>query len=120
MFTNVAPPLVESCHCTVGVGFPLAAAVKLTFDPAVIDWFCGFVVTVGGKFTVSVAAVVVADPPELVNTAWYLLPFCPAVTFDNVNVVVVAPDVVEVGLMVDSNTVKSEAESLLRSIRFLP
>lgn len=30
------------------------------------------------------------------------------------------PDVVELGLMVDSNTVKSEAESLLRSIRFLP
>ncbi len=30
------------------------------------------------------------------------------------------PDVVEVGVMVDSNTVKSEAESLLRAIRFLP
>ena len=30
------------------------------------------------------------------------------------------PDVVEVGLMVDSNTVKSEAESLLRAVRFRP
>lgn len=30
------------------------------------------------------------------------------------------PDVIEVGLMIDSNTVKSEAESLLRSIRFVP
>lgn len=30
------------------------------------------------------------------------------------------PDVVEVGLMIDSNTVKSEAESMLRSVRFLP
>ena len=30
------------------------------------------------------------------------------------------PDVVELGLMVDSNTVKSEAESLVRSVRFLP
>lgn len=30
------------------------------------------------------------------------------------------PDVIELGLMVDSNTVKSEAESLLRSVRFLP
>jgi len=30
------------------------------------------------------------------------------------------PDVVEVGLMVDSNTVKSEAESLLRAVRFSP
>lgn len=28
------------------------------------------------------------------------------------------PDVIEVGLMVDSNTVKSEAESLVRSVRF--
>lgn len=30
------------------------------------------------------------------------------------------PDVVEVGLMIDSNTVKGEAESLLRRVRFLP
>jgi hypothetical protein len=30
------------------------------------------------------------------------------------------PDIIEVGLMIDSNTVKSEAESLLRSIRFVP
>ncbi|MBL9004918.1 MAG: DUF3047 domain-containing protein [Myxococcales bacterium] len=30
------------------------------------------------------------------------------------------PDVIEVGLMIDSNTVKSEAESMLRSVRFLP
>lgn len=30
------------------------------------------------------------------------------------------PDVVEVGLMIDSNTVKSDAESMLRSVRFLP
>jgi hypothetical protein len=30
------------------------------------------------------------------------------------------PDVIEVGLMIDSNTVKSEAESLLRAVRFVP
>mgnify|MGYP000638555794 CR=1 FL=1 len=30
------------------------------------------------------------------------------------------PDVIEVGLMIDSNTVKSEAESMVRSVRFLP
>jgi hypothetical protein len=30
------------------------------------------------------------------------------------------PDVTEVGLMIDSNTVHTESESLLRSIRFLP
>ena len=25
-FVNVEPPLVDTCHCTVGVGVPLAAA----------------------------------------------------------------------------------------------
>lgn len=30
------------------------------------------------------------------------------------------PDVIEVAVMIDSNTVKSEAESMLRSVRFLP
>jgi hypothetical protein len=30
------------------------------------------------------------------------------------------PDVVRVGLMIDANTVESEAESMLRSVRFLP
>jgi hypothetical protein len=30
------------------------------------------------------------------------------------------PDVIEVGLMIDSNTVKGEAESRVRSVRFLP
>jgi hypothetical protein len=32
---NVVPPSVLTCHCTVGVGFPLAAAVKLALAPAV-------------------------------------------------------------------------------------
>jgi hypothetical protein len=31
---NVVPPSVLTCHCTVGVGFPLAAAVKLALAPA--------------------------------------------------------------------------------------
>ena len=30
MFVNVVPPLVLTCHCTVGVGLPLAAAVNVT------------------------------------------------------------------------------------------
>ena len=34
---NVAPPSVLTCHCTVGVGFPLAAAVNVAFDPALTD-----------------------------------------------------------------------------------
>ena len=68
---NVAPPSVLTCHCTVGVGEPLAAAVKVAVWPAVTVWFTGCVVIVGsvGEFTVSEAAVVVADPAELVNTA---------------------------------------------------
>jgi hypothetical protein len=32
---NVAPPSVLTCHCTVGVGVPVAAAVKLAVWPAV-------------------------------------------------------------------------------------
>ena len=30
---NVAPPSVLSCHCTVGAGVPLAAAVNVAFAP---------------------------------------------------------------------------------------
>jgi hypothetical protein len=32
---KVTPPSMLTCHCTVGAGFPLAAAVKLTLLPAV-------------------------------------------------------------------------------------
>jgi hypothetical protein len=42
-----------------------------------------------GAVTVRVAAVVVAVPTELVNTAWYLFPFCEKAAV-NVNVVEVA------------------------------
>src|SRR6185295_15533978 len=31
---HVPPPFVLTCHCTVGVGVPLAADVKLAFTPA--------------------------------------------------------------------------------------
>ena len=31
---KVTPPLVLICHCTVGAGVPLAAAVKLALLPA--------------------------------------------------------------------------------------
>jgi hypothetical protein len=42
-----------------------------------------------GAVTVRVAAVVVAVPTELVNTAWYLFPFCEKAAV-NVSVVEVA------------------------------
>jgi hypothetical protein len=32
---NVVPPSVLTCHCTVGVGEPVAAAVKVAVCPAV-------------------------------------------------------------------------------------
>ncbi len=91
MLLNVAPPSVLTCHWIVGVGFPLAPAVNETFEPALMDWLTGFVVTVGAKFTVIVAAVVVAVPEAFVNTARNLVPFWPAVTLGTVSVVVVAP-----------------------------
>ena len=69
-------PSVLTCHCTVGAGVPLAAAVKLTLWPAATLWPAGLVVTAGAVLAVRVAALVVADPPVLVKTARYLLPFC--------------------------------------------
>ena len=51
-----------NCHCTVGVGLPLAAAVKIAVPPAFTVTSVGLVVTTGPAVTVSVAAVVVADP----------------------------------------------------------
>ena len=36
-FVNVSPPLVLTCHCTVGVGLPLASAVNVTCWPAITD-----------------------------------------------------------------------------------
>jgi hypothetical protein len=47
MLLNVAPPSVLTCHCTVGVGEPVAAAVKVAVWPAVAVWFVGCVVIVG-------------------------------------------------------------------------
>jgi hypothetical protein len=35
MSFQLPPPFVLTCHCTVGVGFPLAPAVKVAFCPYV-------------------------------------------------------------------------------------
>ncbi len=78
---KVAPPLVETSHCTVGVGEPVAAAVKLAVVPEATLTFDGLVVITGavvGAVTVRVAAAVVAAPAELVKTASYRSPFSPA------------------------------------------
>ena len=71
-------PLLLTCHCTVGLGVPLAAAVNVAVLPIATTWLLGCVVTTGATFTVSVAAVVVAEPTKFVNTAWYCLPVSPA------------------------------------------
>ena len=71
---NVVPPSVETSHCTVGVGEPVAAAVKVAVAPEATDTFEGLAVTTGGVVTVRVAAVVVAPPAELVKTASYWSP----------------------------------------------
>jgi hypothetical protein len=72
---NVAPPSVDTCHWTVGVGLPEAAAVNVAVPPAATEALAGCVVTVGAKSTVNVATLDVAVPPLLVNTARYCVPF---------------------------------------------
>ena len=47
MLLKVFPPSVLTCHCTFGVGAPLAAAVNDTSPPAVTDWLAGLVVMTG-------------------------------------------------------------------------
>ena len=89
---NVTPPSVLTCHCTVGVGEPVAVAVKVAVCPAVTVWFVGCVLIAGGvAFTVSVAAAVVAAPAEFVNTARYRFPFCDKAVV-KLRVVEVAPE----------------------------
>ncbi|HEY5121535.1 MAG TPA: hypothetical protein VII84_08155, partial [Acidimicrobiales bacterium] len=103
---NVAPPFVETLHCTLGVGEPVAAALNVAFDPTLALALNGLVVTTGADravVTVKVAAVVVAEPLRLVKTASYRYPFIALVTEVNVRfvekdldtVVNVAPPLVE-------------------------
>ena len=68
---HVAPPSVETSHCTVGVGLPLAAAVNAAVAPAVTVTLAGCAVTVGAKSTVRVAGGVVIVPPGVVMTTRY-------------------------------------------------
>jgi hypothetical protein len=53
------------------VGVPLAAAVKVTELPELTDWLAGCVVKAGPLFTVRTAALLVAEPTELVATTVY-------------------------------------------------
>src|SRR2546428_6527962 len=42
-----ALPIVDACHCTMGAGDPLAAAVNVAVCPSVTLWSPGWVVTTG-------------------------------------------------------------------------
>ncbi len=89
---NVLPLLVDTCHCTVAAGLPSdAAAVNVAGCPALTVTFVGCVVIAGPVSTVSVAALEVALPTELVNTARYSLPFSAAVVLATVSVPEVLP-----------------------------
>jgi hypothetical protein len=68
MSVQVVPSVLD-CHCTVGVGEPLAAALKLAVDPEVTVLLVGCVVTAGSVCTVNVAAVVVTFPAAFVKIA---------------------------------------------------
>src|SRR3954447_8143783 len=66
-----APPPALTCHCTVGVGNPLAAAVNVAVDSAATIWSTGFVEMTGAAVLVSekvainplMVAVTLKDPP---------------------------------------------------------
>src|SRR5579871_3026537 len=67
MFVHVEPLLVLSCHWTVGVGVPDAAAVNVAVWPAATVWLVGWVVMAGATLPV--------EPPVNVHD-WM---FCTAV-----------------------------------------
>src|SRR5690348_15250766 len=93
-FAQLASPLLETSHCTVGAGVPLADALNTADSFSVTERLSGLDVIAGaifGSCTVSVAPPVVADPSELENTARYSLPFCSAVAAVIVSVGVFAP-----------------------------
>jgi len=76
---NVLDPGGSEYHCTVGLGCPVAAALKVAVAGAVTVCAVGWVVMVGATFTVNVATSVVAELTELVNSALNCSPVSEAV-----------------------------------------
>lgn len=71
MAFHVLPPSVERCHCSVGVGVPLAATVKAAALPVATDWFVGWIViaaAAGAAATVSSTAALLTLPALLLTT----------------------------------------------------
>src|SRR5690349_19244012 len=91
ILAKVAPPSALTCHWTVGAGAPVAEAVKLAIDPAATLALLGFRVMTGPEVvTVSMAALVNAEPLPLVNIARYREPFW-AIDGVKVSGIMVAP-----------------------------
>jgi hypothetical protein len=57
---NVTPLLVLTCHRTVGLGVPLAPAVKVTRVPVFTVWFAGCSVTTGAALPLATVVIVSA------------------------------------------------------------
>lgn len=91
IFPQLDPPSVETCHCTAGAGWPVAAAVKLNGEPVHAVELLGLVVTTVATCTVSSAGFVNAVSLQgATKYARYLLPFCAALAL-KLSVVVVSP-----------------------------
>jgi len=86
----VNPPPLLACHCNVGAGKPLPAAVNDTTAPAQTLLLSGSMVTAGAAFTVRVATAEVLLPQVLENTARYWLLLCDALAA-KLNGLLVAP-----------------------------
>ena len=56
MGSQVTPPSLENCHCTVGAGVPDAAALKAAVAPVFAAAETGCSVTVGATCATTVSA----------------------------------------------------------------
>lgn len=83
IWVQLLPLFVETCHCTVGVGLPVAAALNVAIAPVSTDTEVGSVVMTGAEtaggaatwgMTLRSAAGVRALPTVLVKIARYRLP----------------------------------------------
>src|SRR5438132_3352738 len=76
MLLNVSPLSVDTCHCRVGMGKPLAAALNEAVAPAQTVWFVAGVVMAGASLTVNVKFCTGELPTVFVavNVIAYVLP----------------------------------------------
>src|ERR1044071_5573796 len=88
MFVKPAP--LSACHCNVGAGNPLPAALNDTTAPAQTFVLTGFVVTAATMLIVSVATAEVPLPQPLEKIARYWLLLCDALAV-KLNGLLVAP-----------------------------